>query len=658
MQLLELQLRNWGPFYGEHRINLAVDPSAPVVLFRGENMRGKTSLLRAIVWCLYGQLREQDGRTRLPVEKMVNVDALQSGETPFGVILRFSHSGAEYVLHRSGVANAYQPDNISVSEMKTDLIPVGGLPYPAANIVEVIDGMVGRDIADFFFFDGEMLNRFEERLREERAASQGFVRTQVERALGLPFMTNLASDLETIQQAINANMDQALRREKKNNTLSEKYLDKSDELVGVEKDLKALRARDAALTAQIADYEAQMSQVEEIKELYYERKALAKETERCEDTIKDFRSSIANLVEANWWLPIADTLVAQLDVAEAEIAAGEEADRERYKLQFQADQISKQIGTGVCPACQQAVSVHNEAELKAELEQLQQKLQAWPTKGIDDSRRQRDRLRPFARAAASSLTRVFEQEQDLAREKLRVDKNEQRTRQISEQISSNTVDIDTLERTLVDLKATKKRSSSVMVGVEEKRQALKNEINRIANQIANQPGIDPTERRLQRTVNEAGEIVTKSFEHFRESMRDRVATATSALFRRLTTEKDYSGVRISEDYLLSVVDHQGRALSMISAGANQILTMAFIGALAECSVDEAPMVMDTPFGRLDTGHRSAILSWVSTFDTQVILFVQSGEYEPERHARLLNGKIGREYTIDRLSPTRSEVHAV
>jgi DNA sulfur modification protein DndD len=656
MQLLELKMRNWGPFYNEHKIDLAVDSSAPVVLFRGENMRGKTSLLRAIVWCLYGQLREQDGRTPLPVEKMVNLDALQAEDTPFGVTLRFSHIGSEYILHRSGVAASYHPDKVIVSQIAVDLMPVGGLPYPAASIPEVIDGIIGHDIADFFFFDGEMLNRFEERLREERATSQGFVRAQVERALGLPFMINLESDLDTIRAAITASMDQVLRKVKKNNTLSEKFRDKTDELASVDKDLAELRARDADLVTQIADYEAQLSKVEEIKELYYERKTLEAEIERGEDTIKDIRASIANLAETNWWLPAADTLIAKLDAAEAEIVAAEDADRERYKLQFKIEQIEKQLGTGTCPACGQPVSVHNEADLKAELDQLQQELAASPAKSIDDARRQRDRLRPFGRAA-SVLERVFEQEQDLGREKLRVDKKRQRTRQISEQISSNTVNIDALERTLVDLKATKQRASLALAGLDDKRLKLKNEVNRIGSQIADQPEVDETERRLQRSVNEALEIVTTSFGHFRESMRDRVAMATSDLFRRLTTEKDYSGVSISEDYLLSVVDHQGRALSMISAGANQILTMAFIGALAECSVDEAPMVMDTPFGRLDTGHRNAILSWVSTFTTQVILFVQSGEYEPQRHAHLLNGKIGREYTIDRLSPTRSEVHS-
>jgi DNA sulfur modification protein DndD len=175
--------------------------------------------------------------------------------------------------------------------------------------------------------------------------------------------------------------------------------------------------------------------------------------------------------------------------------------------------------------------------------------------------------------------------------------------------------------------------------------------------MADQPEVDDNERRLQKLVVEATKTVAASFGGFRSAMRDQVQEATSKLFLRLTTEKDYSGVKISDDYLLSVVDDQERSLSMISAGANQILTMAFIGALAECSIEEAPMVMDTPFGRLDVGHRSGILDWVSTFDTQVILFVQSGEYDVERDAHLLSGKIGREFTIERLTPTRSLVAA-
>lgn len=91
MQFQSLKLHNWGPFYGIHNIDLAVDRTAPIIVFRGENMRGKTSLLRALVWVLYGEIREQDGRTPLDVSRMVNIDAVNGGETEFGVTLAFSH---------------------------------------------------------------------------------------------------------------------------------------------------------------------------------------------------------------------------------------------------------------------------------------------------------------------------------------------------------------------------------------------------------------------------------------------------------------------------------------------------------------------------------------------------------------------------------------
>lgn len=657
MQLLELKLKNWGPFIGDHTIPLAVDSSAPVVLFRGENMRGKTSLLRSIVWSLYGQMKAQDGRTPLPVSKMVNLDALADGETQFGVSLKFSHDGAEYNLQRTGTAVDQGQDRIVITNEAADLIPTGGMPYPAANIPEVIDSILSRDISEFFLFDGEMLNRFEERLREERATAQGFVRAQVERALGLPFMSSLGSDLDAIQGTLTASMEQVLRRARKHDGLSEKYRAKQDELEAKERDLQELRRRDDELEAKITELDTQLSKVDQIKDLYYERKSLERDTAASEDTIRDYRDHLADLAESHWWLPVAKTLVDDYASAESDITAAEDADRERFKLRFKVDQIEEQLGTGICPTCQQSVVIHNEAELRAEIDKLLADLTDLPALSVEDARLRRDRLRRFSGGSAM-LQRVFEQEQDLRRERLRNDKRQQRIRQISELISSNTVDIESLERNLIEQKTRKSKVSSLIAGLEDVRTKLKGEVKALGAQIADQPEVDESERRLQHTVTEAQEIVARSYDKFRAAMRTRVSSATSDLFRRLTTEKEYSGVAISEDYLLSVVDHEHRSLSMISAGANQILTMAFIGALAECSVDEAPMVMDTPFGRLDTGHRDAILEWVSTFENQVILFVQSGEYEPQRNAHLLHGKIGREFTIDRLSPTRSEVRSV
>jgi len=655
MQITELELVNWGPFYGTHRIPLSVTPHAPVVVFRGENMRGKTSLLRGIVWALYGEIREQDGRTPLDVGRMVNTDALSAGETEFGVHLKFSHAGSEFTLYRTSVAVEDRPGKPAVQLPKLDLKPSDGLPYPVAQIPDVINGILSKDISDFFLFDGEMLNRFEERLREERSASQGFVRTQVERALGLPFLSDLGRDMDAVLDDVTKSIDQVVRKERAHHKDSEAYRQKAEELKATEANLAELEERDRALTQEIDEIEAQLAKVDEIKDAYHERKGLQREVDASHDAIRDLRENIASRAEQQWWLPMADKLFKDMQEVDESIIAAEKLDREHLRTRLKIEQLQAQLGTGYCSACGQPVAVHDEDQLRADIEALAATIQDYDDATLDDLRVRRDKLKKFS-TAPSALQWIHDQERDLRREKVKNDKRAQRILQLSEQLSGTAVEIDALERNLIDAKSVKQRLAGARGELETRRAQVKAEVNKLGIKLAEKPEVDPASRHLQAMAEEGSALVVKSFAGFRTAMRKRVQAATSELFRALTTEKDYSGVAISDDYRLAVLDHDGRPQGMISAGANQILTMAFIGALGECSVDEAPMVMDTPFGRLDVGHRRAILEWVSKFDRQVILFVQSGEYDPTRDAATLTGKIGREYTIDRLGATRSEVN--
>lgn len=656
MQISELELNNWGPYFGTHHIPLSVSQHAPVVLFRGENMRGKTSLLRGIIWALYGEIREQDGRTPLDVGRMVNIDALSAGPTEFGVRLKFTHAGDAYTIYRTSKAIEDRPGKPIIEVPRVDLKANNGLPYPVAQIPDVISGILSREISDFFLFDGEMLNRFEERLREERSTSQGFVRTQVERALGLPFLGELGRDIDAVLGEVTSLIDQVVRKERAHHKESEAYRGKLDELTGVEKNLSELDVRDAELTQQIDALESQLAKVDEIKDAYHERKSLQRELDASEATIQDYQETIAGRAEALWWLPMADQLVEEIQTVDKHIVQAEKLDHEYLRTRLRIEQLEGQLESGFCSACGQPVANHNEEQLRAEIVQLTGALPQTDGPSLDDLRVRRDRLRKFS-SASSALRWVHDQERDLRREKLKNDKRRQQILQLSEQLAGTTVEIDTLERNLSDFKSTRARLATARSQLETKRLQVKAEVNRLGAKLAEQPEVDPADRQLQAMAGEGLEIVNRSFAGFRAAMRERVEAATSELFLRLTTEKEYSGVAISDDYHLAVLDQEGRPLSMISAGANQILTTAFIGALGECSVDEAPMVMDTPFGRLDVGHRRAILEWVSTFDRQVILFVQSGEYDPSRDAVFLSGKIGREYTIDRLTPNRSEVNA-
>ena len=147
----------------------------------------------------------------------------------------------------------------------------------------------------------------------------------------------------------------------------------------------------------------------------------------------------------------------------------------------------------------------------------------------------------------------------------------------------------------------------------------------------------------------------EAISEFRNDMRARIQTEATSIFRQLTTEEEYAGLRIDGNYYLSIVDGNDRVVRRRSAGADQVVTMSLIGALSRCAVEEGPIVMDTPFARLDTGHRRRILQWTSTLGSQVVLFVQSGEFERERDLRWLDGRVGRSYVLRRVAANSTRI---
>src|SRR5690349_12500740 len=99
MKLLDLTMYNFMPYGGEHRIKFPTDPSRNVAVVFGDNMRGKTSLLNAIRWCLYGYALGRHLKM-LDLAHIVNADAAARGEHRIAVFMRFEANGHEYDLRR------------------------------------------------------------------------------------------------------------------------------------------------------------------------------------------------------------------------------------------------------------------------------------------------------------------------------------------------------------------------------------------------------------------------------------------------------------------------------------------------------------------------------------------------------------------------------
>lgn len=126
----------------------------------------------------------------------------------------------------------------------------------------------------------------------------------------------------------------------------------------------------------------------------------------------------------------------------------------------------------------------------------------------------------------------------------------------------------------------------------------------------------------------------------------------------MTTQKAYRGLEINQNYGLSIVDSSGRDVSLRSAGAEQVVALSLIDGLNRTGRAAGPIIMDTPFGRLDLRHRDNILAYLPNVASQFVLLVHSGEIRPETDLTAIRARIGAVYEIREISETQSRIERV
>lgn len=146
-----------------------------------------------------------------------------------------------------------------------------------------------------------------------------------------------------------------------------------------------------------------------------------------------------------------------------------------------------------------------------------------------------------------------------------------------------------------------------------------------------------------------------SIERLRDRLRERVGLLANDAFKQMTTQKAYRGLEINANYGLSILDGAGRRVPVRSAGAEQVVALSLIDGLNRTGRAVGPVVMDTPFGRLDLKHRDNILTYLPTVTSQFVLLVHSGEIRPETDLATIKPRIGAVYSIEEVSPTQSKI---
>ena len=202
LRFQKIEFENYRP-YKDQFVDFSQNSKLPITIIEGKNAAGKTSIVHAINWCLYGEEKIEDkdkGRPRCfrPV-----LDSLKTGES-FETTVKITLAdidGAKYVISRTITAKRLSDSN----EKKWDEDAAGNVPAgitfstsvnfserrkdgswdPTTNdavFTARIEKILPKTISEFIIFNGEELDDF------FRIDSTAKIRKGIEKVSGLPIL--------------------------------------------------------------------------------------------------------------------------------------------------------------------------------------------------------------------------------------------------------------------------------------------------------------------------------------------------------------------------------------------------------------------------------------------------------------------------------------
>lgn len=651
MQVKRVQIKNFGPYYGEQEALLAPG-SSRVTLIHGDNMRGKTSLLNALRWCLYGSVRSRTG-SRMPMVQLLNSDAKNEGVFAFSVELEVEDAGRKYIITRqaeSGREPTRDQDFKSNLHVRRD---GHFLPGDAAQIE--IKRLLPEEVSHFFLFDGEMLNDFENLLADSSDQAKT-IRNSIEQILGVPAIEHGIVDIELLLKEARRRRDREAQTVKSAQRTAERAEEVDSEITVVNDDIAEIEASVSETKEKVAAIDKALREFQgaqkDADHLDAERQAARGIAKRIGDLQEERKGSMTSA-----WM---DVLVSA--VAEPLAAAEEERDKLYQRLTEQTStaerrsQIEKALSgpEEPCPTCAQAIGAN---ERKA----LQEILDAIPNVepvSTDEISRLSTRI---SRLKKPKLTGVADRVSSIESEirKLQVEHTKVHNRITELETKLREHDLTAVSQLQRDRERHLKHEGALNQSLDERRTvlaALNNEAKRLSQQLSQVK--DPHLTRLNREV-ELLEALLATFQgaldELRDDLKDVIEEEASRIFLQLTTDKSYKGLEITDSYGLFILDANGDRVFVRSAGAEQVVALSLIGALNRNAVKRGPIIMDTPFGRLDPKHRKQILEFLPEMAEQVALLVHGGEVDRDRDLAVIAGQIQREYELQYVSSARTSI---
>ena len=640
LTLRKLEMRGFGPYAEKQTVEF---PSKPgVTLIYGQNMSGKTSLLNAIRYAFFETVLGRGSRKRR-LHTVSNRTLAAQGEYGFKVGLTLVSDGDEYELVRTCKSTKAVPQSDADYEHNPQLRRGSSVLGPGQRDA-ALARILPSDISRFFLFDGELLQEYEKLLYEEEDEDSDRISQAIEQILGVPLLKRARAHLAFLadeadglaaKEASKSKSTEAIGNALKAATdLKKQHL---EDIGRLQEDLKELRR-------QKTDAEAFLANQKKWLTIIQERDNAEKQLGKLEAKILGDAANLRTQMADAWRTVLSGPVEA------ARLQAAEQAKGAIDQLTMQLRQEA--VEEGHCRVCDQDVDDSRAEALIDTLEDNSASTVDMVGENLVD-------LNRFKTKDISSAVTNLTGQLALARSEVA---------QLKDQIKDwgtalADADVDRIQGDAENLGEVMEKIAAKKTAVEDHRTKVKEADASIKNLQANLAKVAPTNLQASQIrsglLRNATEVFEAAVEHYKAELRGRVELTATELFLLMTTEEsDYAGLRITESYGLELMHKDQQVEDGRSAGAEHVIALSLMGALQANAPIRGPIIMDSPFGRLDPGHRENVIAALPQMAEQVILLAHRGEVRQHNVREILGNKLVCEYEMKKLSARKTIIEKV
>lgn len=643
LRLKRLEVAGFGPFAEQQVIEFPSDPGVTVIY--GENMRGKTSLLNAIRYAFFGTVLGRGSRVRR-LHTISNRDLTADGVFGFDVSLTFDYDGCEYELVRECKPIVGSPSKDD--DYRQDVLLRRGTSALGPHERErALQQIFPSEIARFFLFDGELLQEYEELLINESEAGHR-ISEAIERILGVPILKRGRIHLTQLSEDADKLAAKEASKHQETQALGTALQQATEQKEAHHREIARQQDQLRDLIAQRAEAEQMLQSQQKYASILEDRdEASARLDEAAQEEVivrGDLQRAMAN----SWRSLLREP------VRTARAAAQGEA--ERALESFQLALRHKAVQLEHCGTCDQDLAADVVDRLKETMPSSGDTPDPNLVESASVAMARLGDLNRFAETDNSGEVRqLWKRLQELMLEQVTL---RDRISDLTSTLSDS--DPDTIRRSKASYAEIMDKISAVKRGIEEESQRAEEKdqnIQRLKRRLEAAGTLDlRAGQRRARILRDAAEVFDGAVGRYKAELRSRVEDTASSLFLLMTTEQeDYVGLTINESYGLTIRHRDGRAEEARSAGAEHVVALALMGALQRNAPLRGPIVMDSPFGRLDEVHTANVVRALPQMAEQVALLVYEAEVGKARMRDLLGARLLREYELERVSSRRTNI---